>query len=163
VKFAVWENAVQVFEPRIARGAVRFGGTRAPQGIPFTDFEGVIALQAAPTAFFIPVEGELLGTALTLRFQPARSDFKAPYTQFVGAYAIVGPTTLMIPLYTGFTLPLKPAAFLVERATQGNTLTLDVQVGQNAMRADRSLQYTGGGVGAKGTYNFGVKLCNGSC
>ena len=56
----------------------------------------------------------------------------------------------MIPLYTSFTLPIQPAAFLVERATQGNTMTLEVQVGQSAMRADRSFQYSGGGVGAKG-------------
>ena len=78
VKFAVWEDAVRVFEPRIARGALLFGGTRAPQGIPFTDFEGVIALQAAPTAFFIPVEGDLLGTTLTLRLQPAGATSRQP-------------------------------------------------------------------------------------
>jgi hypothetical protein len=65
---------------------------------------------------------------------PARSAFKKPYMQFVP----------------------------VERVTQGNTMQLDVAVGKDAMRAERSLSWTGGGTGAKGTHNLGVKLSNGS-
>jgi len=140
---------------------VLFGGTTPPVGIPFTDFEGVVALQAIPTAFFIPVEGELIGTTLTLRFKPPRSDFKKAYVQFVGKYAIVGPATLMLPLFTQFTLPIQPAAFLVERATQGNTVKLDVAVGKDKMTAKRTVQYQGGGTSAQGKYDLTLDLCNG--
>jgi hypothetical protein len=69
----------------------------------------------------------------------------------------------MIPLYTQFTLPIQPAAFLVEKATEGNTVQLEVEVGKDKMQAKRALHWKGGRGVALGTYNLAIELCNGSC
>jgi hypothetical protein len=158
--FTVWEDALRVHGGKLMNGAIAKGITLPPQGMPFSDFEGVVAAQLAPTAFFIPVEGELVGSKLTLRFGPARSDFKEWYTVATGRYWILSPLALA-PVFTMFDLPYKNARFLVERATGGGPVTFDVKVAGKKMTAERVLNAKRGGEGAKGTYELGIKLCNG--
>lgn len=162
-RFALWENALPVIGGNLMNGAVTIGGTTPPIGIPFSNFEGLAALQVAPTAFFIPVEGELVGTKLTLRFGPARSDFNQTYTTATGRYVIISPIMMGYPVYTQFQLPFKNARFLVERATGGGPVTLDVKIGGKTMKAERTFHAQRGGGEAQGTYDLGVTLCNPGC
>lgn len=158
--FTVWDNALRVQGGPLTNGAIIRGVTMPPRGMPFSDFEGIVAAQLYPTAFFIPVEGELVGSKLTLRFGPARSDFKEWYTKATGRYLILSPLAL-VPVFTTFDLPYKNARFLVERATGGGPVTFDVKVAGKKMTAERVLNTKRGGDGAAGTYELGIKLCNG--
>ena len=82
--FTVWENALRVLKAKVLAGATVVGRTGVPVGFPYTDVEGVMAVQAVPTAFFIPVEGNLVGQRLSLTLGSARTDFNPTYTQARG-------------------------------------------------------------------------------
>ena len=86
---------------------------------------------SGPNSFRIPVEGELIGTRLDLRLSAATHDFDGAVAR--GMYAIAGPKTLGIPLFTNFTLPYKGAHWIFT-----HTLVGDGGAGELPVRIDRA-------------------------
>jgi hypothetical protein len=133
--------------------------------VPFSDFEGLVAMQVVPTFFFIPVDGRLVGRTLTLSLGAARRDFVPEYTRARGAYLIVGGFAGILPGFTTYTLPYKDAHFIIEKVTHtpGGQFELPVEVGEHVMKSEKKFHATSGSPETRGTYDLDVKVCNPKC
>jgi len=163
--YKVWDDALPVLFPQLMRGTRTFKRTFVPQGIPYSDFEGRYAAMASPTAFMIPVEGDLVGRKLTIRLQPAKREIPREYATARVVVAILSPLAL-IPAVTSYTLPYQNAEFVLKHGMEldeGAPLALDITLGRNSMQAQRQWQRTKPGDGVKAIYTATLRLCNPSC
>ncbi len=163
--YKVWDDALQVLYPKLMRGTRTFKRTITPVGIPYTDLEGRYAALASPTAFYIPVEGDLVGRRLTLRVQPAKKDIPQAYNTARAIVAILSPLAL-IPVVVTYPLPYQNAEFVLKHGMEvdeGQPLVLDITVGRNSMQVQRQWQRTKPGEGVKAIYTATLRLCNPSC
>ena len=75
-----------------------------PPGQPFSDLEGKTVAASSPLGFFIPVEGDLVGSKLTLHILDARSDI-SDLVEAQVTYVLVGPMILapiIVGIFGGF-------------------------------------------------------------
>jgi hypothetical protein len=147
------------------RGTRTFKRTIVPVGIPYVELEGRYAALASPTAFYIPVEGDLVGRHLTLRVQPAKKDIPQEYNTARAIVAILSPLAL-IPVVVTYPLPYQNAEFVLQHGfevDEGGPLVLDITVGRNSMQVQRQWQHTKPGEGVKAIYTATLRLCNPSC
>ena len=165
-QFTVAEPALRVLNPKLLAGAAIMGRTIAPTGLPYSDFAGVLALLAVPTAFFHVVEGELQDGKLRLKLGATRKDFDKDYTVAKGRYAIAGGYAGMMMGYTTFDVGYDSSRGLVEKATDMDKkpLELKVDVGKDKMTATGTFDgRRGSGVKARGEYELKITLCNPKC
>jgi hypothetical protein len=141
------------------------GSCRLPVGVPFTKIPGAMAIQAAPTSFFIPVDATMQDKRLKLTISPARIDFNPTYTMARGGYVVGGTLSMNVVYFTTFEVPYDNAHGLIEKATDSDLgpVEIPIIVGKDLMIADQSFTQTRGKVKAKGTYNLHIKLCNPGC
>ncbi len=164
--FQMQENAAEVLFPDVMVGKqVVYRRLVTPVGMPYYDVEGKIAASSGPNSFRIPVEGDLLGTRLVLRVSAATYDFDGAVAR--GMYAIAGPRTLGIPLFTNFTLPYKGAHWIFT-----HTLVSDAGVGELPVRIDRAAktmtidltaEQDRPGPNNTAHYTLRLKACNPGC
>jgi hypothetical protein len=164
-RFTVKEDALRVLKRKVLSGAVVVGGTTAPLGIPFSDFEGVMAMQALPTAFFIPVEGELVGEKLKLTLGPSRTDFNTTYTVAKGRYAVGGVLSMGVIVFTSFEVGFDTARGFIDKATDSDLgpITIPVAMGKTLMKGERTFTAQRNKNIAKGEYEVKITLCNPKC
>jgi hypothetical protein len=165
-EFTVAEDALRVLKPKLLAGAMVVGKTTAPIGFPYLEFPGAMALQAAPTAFFIAVEGELADNTLKIKLGPTRTDFSKEYTVAKGKYVIAGGYAGAFAGYTTFDIPYDSARGLIEKATDIDVkpIELPVSIGKDKMTATATFKgERGKAIKARGQYELKLKLCNPKC
>lgn len=164
-RFTIKEDALRVLKRKVLAGAVVVGGTTAPLGAPFSDFEGVMAMQVLPTAFFIPVEGELVGDKLKLTLGPSRTDFNTTYTVGKGRYAVGGVLSMGVIVYTSFEVGFDSARGFIDKATDADLgpITIPVSMGKSLMKAERTFSAQRNKNIARGEYEVKITLCNPKC
>jgi len=121
----------------------------------------------SPTAFYIPVEGDLVKDTLTLRIQPARFDFNEKLTAARALYFLVGPRGSE---FINNALPYKNAHFILTRALNAETTgtaTLKVKVDaakkSTSVAGDFKRGFKSDDGGAEASYTLSVKACNPPC
>ena len=160
-----WDDALPVLYPKLMRGTRTFRRTIVPVGIPYSDFEGRYAALASPTAFMVPVEGDLVGRKLTLRLQPAKKDIPETYRTAHAIVAVLSPLALM-PVVVTYPLPYQSGEFVLKHGLSlddGQDLVLDITIGPNSMQVQRDWQHDKPGDGVKAHYTGSLRLCNPSC
>jgi hypothetical protein len=165
-QFTVAEDALRVLKPKLLAGAIVVGKTTPPVGFPYLDSPGAVALQVVPTAFFIAVDGELLGDKLKLKLGPTRTDFNKVYTVATGRYVIAGGYAGALAAFTTFDIPYDTARGLIEKATDIDLkpIELPVAVGKDKMTATATFNGTRGSqIKARGEYQLKLMLCNPKC
>jgi hypothetical protein len=162
-KFTVWEQALRVLKRKLLQGGIVAGRTVAPAGIPYTSVPGAMALQAAPTAFFMAVDGTLKDGKLLLTIGPARTDFNEYYTRARGGYVVGGTLSMNVVYFTTFEIQYDNAHGLVDKATDGAPLEIPVVIEKDRMTAEKTFKGERGKVLAKGFYDLNVKVCNPGC
>lgn len=164
-KFTVWEDALRVLKRKALAGAIVAGRTVPPVGFPFTDVEGALLVQAVPTGFFIPVEGELIGNKLKLKFGPSRTDFNETYTQARGRYVVGGVLSMGVLTFTSFEVGFDKARGIIDKATNAvsGPIEIPVVIGPKQMKAERVFKGERGKTLARGEYELKVTLCNPKC
>ena len=175
--FWVEEDMVRVLFPEKARDASKGGviirKVRTPAVTIASDAwnallapQGTIAQTlGSPTAFYIPVEGDLVKDTLTLRVQDARFDFDEKKTAAHALYFLVGP------LGTTFfdnPLPYQNAHHIIIQsmnARESRTAELKVGVDSAARRTTVARDFTRDfkNEGATATYTLNLKACNPAC
>jgi hypothetical protein len=163
--YKVWDDALPVLFPKLMQGTRTFKRVFPPVGIPYSDYEGRYAALASPTAFMVPVEGELVGHRLTIRLQPAKKDIPQIYNKARVVVAILSPLAL-IPVVTSYDLPYQNAEFVLKHGLdvdEGGPLVLEVEIGHDRMTTHREWQRTKPGDGVKAIYTGSVRLCNPAC
>jgi hypothetical protein len=126
---------------------------------------GMVDALTSPTAFFIPVSGQFANGAISLTLGDARTDFNATYTKAHTVYAVVAPSTLMIPVYGHFSLPYKDAHWIVYSAMdfKNGTPVLTVASDAHEMKVDRTFDTRHPGAQNLGHYTMHLTLCNPGC
>jgi hypothetical protein len=107
------------------------------------------------------VEGDMVGTKLTLTLGEARSDMSDAVKAQV-TYVLIGPM-ILAPVIVKYDLPFVKARFLLNRAMSESPLVLPVEVGRGAMRIERSVSRTRPGQGNSADYTLQIKACNPGC
>lgn len=164
--FKMRENAAEVLFPDVMVGKqVVYRRLVTPVGRPYNDVEGKIAASSGPSSFRIPVEGELVGTRLDLRLSAATHDFDGAVAR--GMYAIAGPKTLGIPLFTNFTLPYKGAHWIFTHTLVGDggvgELPVLVNRAAKTMTIERTVELDRPGSNNTAHYSLRLKACNPGC
>lgn len=164
--FKMQEKAAEVLFPEVMVGKqVVYRRLVTPVGRPYNDVEGKIVASSGPSSFRIPVEGELVGTRLDLRLSAATHDFDGAVAR--GMYAIAGPKTLGIPLFTNFTLPYKGAHWMFTHTLvgAGGAGELPVRIDRVAktMTIERTVDLDRPGSGNTAHYSLRLKACNPGC
>jgi hypothetical protein len=166
-RFAVWEDALRVLKRKSVAGGIVVGRTTPPVGFPFVSQAGAMALQVAPTAFFIPVDADfdVAKGSLKLRFGPSRTDFNESYTQASGKYIVGGVLTMGVINFVHFEVGFGKARDIIDRATDASAGPIEIPVSmqKDRMIAEQSFSGVRGKVLAKGNYELKVKLCNPKC
>ncbi len=126
---------------------------------------GMVNALSSPTAFFIPVTGQFANGAITLTLGDARTDFDATYTKAHTVYAVVAPSTLMMPVFGHFTLPYKDAHWIVYSAMdfKKGAPVLTVASDAHVMKIDRTFDTQHPGAQNLGHYTMHLTLCNPGC
>ncbi|MGH7624322.1 MAG: hypothetical protein ACREOJ_03280, partial [Gemmatimonadaceae bacterium] len=126
---------------------------------------GLVNSLTSPTAFFIPVTGHFANGAISLTLGDARTDFNAAYTKAHTVYAVVAPSTLMLPIYGHFSLPYKDAHWIVYSAMdfKDGAPMLTVSSGAHTMKVDRVFDTRHPGSQNLGHYTMHLTLCNPGC
>ncbi len=164
--FKMSEKAAEVLFPDIMVGKqVVYRKLVTPVGRPYNDVEGKIVASSGPNSFRIPVEGELVGTRLDLRLSAATHDFDGAVAR--GMYAIAGPKTLGIPLFTNFTLPYKGAHWIFTHTLVGDggvgELPVLVNRAAKTMTIERTVELDRPGSSNTAHYSLRLKACNPGC
>ncbi len=164
--FKMRENAAEVLFPDVMVGKqVVYRRLVTPVGRPYNDVEGKIVASSGPGSFRIPVEGELVGTRLTLRLSAATHDFDGAVAR--GMYAIAGPKTLGIPLFTNFTLPYKGAHWILTHTLVGDggagELLVRIDRAAKTMTIERAVEQDRPGPNNAAHYALRLKACNPGC
>lgn len=164
--FKMRENAAEVLFPDVMVGKqVVYRRLVTPVGRPYNDVEGKVVASSGPNSFRIPVEGELVGTRLDLRLSAATHDFDGAVAR--GMYAIAGPKTLGIPLFTNFTLPYKGAHWIFTHTLVegGGAGELPVRIDRVAktMAIERTVEHDRPGPNNTAHYSLRLKACNPGC
>jgi hypothetical protein len=106
-----------------------------------------------------------VGTRLKLRLSAATHDFEGAVAR--GMYAIAGPKTLGIPLFTNFTLPYKGAHWIFTRTLveSGGAGELPVRIDRVAktMAIERTVEHDRPGPNNTAHYSLRLKACNPGC
>lgn len=160
-----WDDALPVLFPKLMRGTRTFKKTIVPVGLPYYDVEGRYAALASPTAFMVPVEGDLIGRKLTLRLQPAKKDIPETYRTAHAIVAVMSPLALM-PVVVTYPLPYQSGEFVLKHGLElddGQDLVLEITIGSNSMQVQREWQHDKPGDGVKAHYTGSLRLCNPSC
>lgn len=163
--YKVWDDALPALYPKLMRAARTYKRTLKPVGVPLYDVEGRYAAQASPTAFYIPVEGELVGTKLTLHVQTATKDIPSEYNTARVVVLVLSPLTL-VPVLVRYNLPYEPGEFVLTHGMEVDEhqpLELDVEIGNQTMQARRHWERTKPGDGVKAVYTAALRLCNPAC
>lgn len=160
-KFGVWENALAVLYPVTKKTSTMLRKLIVPPGVPYVETEGKSMSSSSPMGFFIPVEGDLVGSKLTLRMLEARSDF-SDAVQAQVTYVLIGPM-ILAPIIVKYDLPYVKARFLLFRAMSESPIEFPVEVGRGAMRIQRSIKRTRPGAGNTADYTLDIRACNPGC
>ena len=160
-KLSVWEDALAVLYPVTKKTSTMLRKLVVPPGQPYSELEGKTIAASSPYGFFIPVEGDLVGTNLTLRLLDARSDL-SDLVEAQVTYVLIGPM-ILAPIIVKYPLPFAKAHLLLFRAMNDGPLELSVVVGRNAMRVQRSAQRTRPGAGNRVDYTLDITACNPGC
>lgn len=182
-KFTLFEDALRIGWPELTQGAVMYKRAVLPQPELMNLLTGTAvnpdstlkeekpievegkaaAVFVKPYSFFVPVEGEIVDGVLSLRRQPATSDYDA-FARVV--YVVVSPLSSMLgPQMTAFELPYKGGGFFIERAFGENGIRTAVKKTPKGFVVDDTFSYERSSGGSSGTYKLTLKLCNpeGSC
>ena len=164
-QFTCWENALPVLFPDLMKdtAARKFHRIILPNALPQPEFEGKMAAALVPTAFFIPVEGEIVDNKLTLRLKAATVDFDENLSAHV--INVVFSPMLLVPKIVAFDLPYKQAHFILMRATSEKPLEIPVTMDRAKKVAIISQDYQRvvNPSGAKASYKLSLKTCNPGC
>lgn len=165
-RFTLWENILPTLDPKLMSGTVTFKRYYVPPGAPFTELEGRYAGAMGPRAFFVPVEGELVDSTLTVRILPARSDFDGLEARAV--YVITGVRTMGYPVVVTVPFPYKGGQFVVSRAADAREkpFTLDVRTPPRSNRLEAERTFVRSNVKGDGnvaSYRMSLKVCNPGC
>lgn len=173
--FETHENALAVLFPKLASSTVKLAKVVDPVGVPYEfrpEGEGkVFSTALVPNTFFIPVEGDMIetrpsakgqssGAKLSLRLGPATVDLDANAHV---VYLMVSPLTQGLPTWTSFSLPFKPARFVIMRAMNGDAADFEVNRQGDKLLAGKTFKNERGGDEAKGVYSMTLKICNPGC
>jgi hypothetical protein len=125
-RFTLWERNLQNLNKKLMAGAVTFKKYITPTGAPFLEFEGRYIGAFGPLAFFVPVEGELLDSTLTLRIQEAKTDFHG--VSALGIYVIASPRTMGYPVVLTTPFPYTGARSIIRKSLDGETSPVVLRV-----------------------------------
>ena len=164
-RFAVMDQALRVLKRKALAGGVIVGSTIPPVGFPYTSVPGAMALQAVPTAFFIPVDGQFINGKLKLQLGPSRTDFNETYTLARGKYVVGGPLSMGVLHFVHYEIAFDKARGIIDKATGADAgpIEIPVQMGKDQMIAERVFTAARGKVLAKGNYDVKIKVCNPKC
>jgi hypothetical protein len=167
-RFTLAEDAIRIGFPKLTAGARLFKRAVLPKPLLFSggdppeddkpiDIDGKLsATFVQPYGFFVPVEGEIVDGVLTLRVQPATSDYTANARV---VYVIISPLTF-VPVATAFELPYKDANFFFTRVSGGGPMRLAVRHAGKSLKVDEAIRQEKGVSVAKGRYELKLQLCN---
>lgn len=161
-------NRIAVVAPRLitSTGSLYLHATFPPVGMPpsampFEEGKAVAAL--LPNAFFVVVEGEMIGRDVTLRLGPSRTDFEVAAKAF---YLLMSPITMSIDMDI-LDLPYKNGRTILSRSFHDGpmTLRLERQTDSDVAEVARSVKKEGKTDGdlAEGWYDLRFKVCAGGC
>ena len=160
-KLGVWEDALAVLYPVTRKTSTMLRKLVVPPGQPFSDLEGKTIAASSPFGFFIPVEGDLVGSKLTLHLLDARTDI-SDLVEAQVTYVLVGPM-ILAPIIVKYDLPFTKAHKLLFRAMNDGPLELPVVVSRNAMGIERTVRRTRPGDGNSVDYTLNIRACNPGC
>ena len=160
-KLGVWENALAVLYPVTAKTSTLLRKLDVPSGHPYFDGEGKAVGGAMPTAFNVAVDGDLVGSKLTLRLGDARSDFADSLEAHV-TYVLVGPM-ILAPIIVKYDLPFAKAHLLLFRAMNDGPIEIPVSVTTKTMTLARNLTRKRPAQGNVVDYTLNIRACNPGC
>jgi hypothetical protein len=160
-KLGVWEDALAVLYPVTKKTSTMLRKLVVPPGQPFSDLEGKTVAASSPLGFFIPVEGDLVGSKLTLHMLDARSDI-SDLVEAQVTYVLMGPM-ILAPIIVKYQLPFTKAHKLLFRAMNDGPLELPVVVSRSTMGIQRTVQRTRPAQGNSVDYTLDIKACNPGC
>ena len=160
-KLGVWENALAVLYPVTAKTSTLLRKLVVPPGFPYYDTEGKTIGAASPTAFNVSVEGDIVGSKLTLRLGDARSDF-SDFMQAHVTYVLIGPM-ILAPIIVKYDLPFAKAHRLLLRAMNDGTIEIPVVVTTKTMTLQKSFTRKRPAEGNVVDYTLNIKACNPGC
>ena len=160
-KLGVWENALAVLYPVTAKTSTLLRKLVVPPGFPYYDTEGKTIGAASPTAFNVSVEGDIVGSKLTLRLGDARSDFSDSMQAHV-TYVLIGPM-ILAPIIVKYDLPFAKAHRLLLRAMNDGTIEIPVVVTTKTMTLQKSFTRKRPAEGNVVDYTLNIKACNPGC
>jgi hypothetical protein len=121
---------------------------------------GFVNALASPTSFYIPVTGQYAGGRITIAMGDARTDFNESYTRGYTFYAVIAPTTLMLPVMGHFTLAYTNAHFLLNHVIKGD-YTVERQGQSMVIRKVARQEFPANQNLA--VYTIDLKACNPGC
>lgn len=160
-KLGVWENALAVLYPVTAKTSTLLRKLVVPPGLPYFEGEGKTIGAASPTAFNVAVDGDLVGSKLTLRLGDARSDFSDSMKAHV-TYVLIGPMTLA-PIIVKYDLPFAKARLLLFRAMSDGPIEIPVAVSTKSMTLQKTLTRKRPAQGNVVDYTLNIRACNPGC
>jgi hypothetical protein len=166
-EFGLWENVLETLDPALMRGHVLWKKTRLPTTIPFVPTEGnYLGATLGPGAFFIPVEGDLVGDRITLRVLAPKVDFS--HLQAASTYVIAGVRTMGFPVVVDVPFPYKGAHFVITRAANAKDgpFDLPVTVDRKAGRTVAERTFSRPKVAGDGNvadYAMQIRVCSPGC
>jgi hypothetical protein len=113
-RFTLWERTLYHLDKKLMTGTLTYRKYWMPGGAPFVELEGRYFGSMLPRAFFVPVEGELVDSTLTLRILEAKTDFKDVAAQ--GIYVITSQKTMGFPVVIVVPFPYTGARSMVRKA-----------------------------------------------
>jgi hypothetical protein len=160
-RFGVWENALAVLYPVTAKTSTLLRKLVVPPGFAYYDTEGKAVGGASPTGFNVAVDGDLVGSKLTLRLGDARSDFSDLVEAHV-TYVLIGPM-ILAPIIVKYDLPFAKAHLLLLRAMNDGPVEIPVAVNTKTMTLARNLTRKRPAQGNVVDYTLNIRACNPGC
>jgi len=166
-KFGLWENVLATLDPELMRGTLLWKKNRLPVTVPFVSFEGdYLGTLLGPGAFFVPVEGDLIGERISLRVLDAKVDFAD--VEATAVYVIAGLRTMGFPVVVEVPFPYKGAQFVITRAANAKDgpfeLPVTVDRKSNRTVAERTFARPRvAGDGNVADYAMTIRVCAPGC
>jgi hypothetical protein len=160
-KLGVWENALAVLYPVTGKTSTLLRKLVVPPGMPYFEGEGKTVGAASPTAFNVAVQGDLVGSKLTLTLGDARSDFSDALEAHV-TYVLIGPM-ILAPIIVKYDLPFTKAHKLLFRAMNDGPIEIPVAVSTKSMTLAKNLTRKRPAEGNVVDYTLNIKACNPGC
>lgn len=121
---------------------------------------GAMNALTSPTSFYVPVTGEFANGKVTLNVSDARTDFNKDYTRAHTVYVVIGPQTLMLPIWGHFSLPYVGAQFILNQVVPGDYTVVQ---GKTSMSIQKTWTRERPANMNLAVYTLDLKACNPGC